>query len=338
MPSPRTDRAARLPLPPNLTTLGPDAITWRFRVSAFLLVLVLGAGTLVIVRTPVGAAGVRESRFVRVPPLAADPAARIARGPRVLIPTVVAPSAVVVDATTGRVLFAKRPDLPLPVASLAKIMTALLVLERADLAATVRVSRGAAFAEPVVMGLRPGERITVRALLYGLLLRSGNDAAVALAEHVSGSVRVFLDLMNGRARSLGLRHTWFASPNGLDDRGFATARDLATLTRAALANGTFARIVDTDRFVLREGPGRPRVLWNINLFRGQYVGAFGVKTGFTTRAGDCLAAAAHRGGRILVAVVLGDSPASHWQDAFGDAARLLDYGFESGGKRPGHSV
>jgi len=244
---------------------------------------------------------------------------------------VTAPSAILVDLDEGRVLFSKRSDHPIPIASLVKVMTALLVLKHATLSETVTVSPRAAFTPPVDMGLRPGQRISVGALLYGLLLRSGNDAAVALAEHISGSVPAFLELMNREGRSLGLHHTWFASPNGLNDRGYSTARDLAKLTRVALSIPTFARIVDTDRFVLREGTGRARVLWNINLFRGQYFGAMGVKTGFTTRAGQCLIAAARRAGRTLIAVVLGESAATHWQDAFGDAARLLDYGFESRG-------
>jgi D-alanyl-D-alanine carboxypeptidase (penicillin-binding protein 5/6) len=307
---------------------------------ALILLLLMAAGSLVIVRSPVGATGGARPKFHPLAAEAMDPPVDLPRGPRVVIPTVIAPSAIVVDETTGRVLFAKRPDLPLPIASLAKVMTALLVLERSDLGETVTVSKRAAFTQPVVMGLRPGERITVRELMFGLLLRSGNDAAVALAEHVSGSVPAFLSLMNRRAIALGLRRTWFASPNGLDDRGFSTARDLATLTRVALANATFARMVDTDRFFLRDGRGPARVLWNINLFRGQYFGAVGVKTGFTSRAGDCLAAAARRGGRTLVAIVLGDSAATHWQDAFGDAARLLDFGFlsESGALRSSHSV
>lgn len=329
---PRTDRAPVLRLPAALNALGAPSATRAVGSWAVLLVLPLLAGTLTIVRTPVDARGARAPlpRRIASRPQALDPAVPRPAA-RALFPAVVAPSAIVVSVEEGRVLFTKRADRPLPIASLAKIMTALLVLKHADLSDTVTVSRRAAFAQPVDMGLRPGERISVRALLYGLLLRSGNDAAVALAEHVSGTVAVFLDLMNREGRSLGLAHSWFASPNGLNDRGFSTARDLATLTRVALADPTFGRIVDTDRFVLRDGRGRPRVLWNINLFRGQYQGAVGVKTGFTTRAGECLVAAARRGGRTLVAVVLGDSPATHWQDAFGDAGRLLDYGFESGG-------
>lgn len=337
MPSPHATDGLRLRLPVTANSSpGPAFAARGSGVVSVVLALVLAAGTIAIARTPVDAIAAAQMRRSGIPSGAGrgDLSVPRSRGRSAPSPEVIAPAAIVIDAGTGRVIFAKRPDRPLPIASLAKIMTALVVLEQSDLAETVAVSRRAAFTEPVAMGLFPRERISVRALLYGLLLRSGNDAAVALAEHVSGSVPAFLDLMNQRALTLGLRHTWFASPNGLDDRGYGTARDLAKLTQVAIANATFARIVDTDWYLLRDGRGRPRVLWNINLFRGQYVGAIGVKTGFTSRAGDCLVAAAERGGRTLVAVVLGDSPATHWQDAFGDASRLLDFGFESGKSSP----
>jgi serine-type D-Ala-D-Ala carboxypeptidase (penicillin-binding protein 5/6) len=317
--------------------------TWPRARRAVALVVVLAAGTVIVPGTFVVAGEGRPSPTSSPSvslPLAVPLQTTTSRqtpstlptprpNPSVLSPFVAAPSAILVELDGGRVLFSKRPYHSMPIASLVKVMTALIVLKHATMAETVTVSSRAAFTPPVDMGLHPGQRISVEALLYGLLLRSGNDAAVALGEHISGSVPAFLELMNREGRSLGLRHTWFASPNGLDDRGFSTAKDLATLTRVALSIPTFARIVNTDRFVLRERAGRVRVLWNINLFRGQYFGAMGVKTGFTTRAGQCLIAAARRGGRTLIAVVLGESAATHWQDAFGDAARLLDYGFES---------
>jgi D-alanyl-D-alanine carboxypeptidase (penicillin-binding protein 5/6) len=239
-----------------------------------------------------------------------------------------AAQAILIDVPTGRVLFARRPDDPRPIASLTKIMTAMLVLERADLDAVVRVTRQAAAAPPSVMGLRAGERITVRNLLYGLMLRSGNDAAIALAQHVSGSVPAFLALMNTRARELGLEHTSFASPNGLDDRGYSTARDLARLTRAAMADPRFVRLVDTGTYRMSAPAPRHRILHNINLFVGQYAGAIGVKTGYTSAAGDCLVAAAQRGGRVLIAVVLGEPTNTHWIVPFRDASTLLDAGFD----------
>jgi len=247
------------------------------------------------------------------------------------MPVVRAPSAILVDLDTGRVLFAKDPTRRLPIASLTKIMTGLLVVQREhDLSATVVVSRRAARTAPTDIGLVPGERTTVRALLYGLLLWSGNDAAVALAEHVGGSVPRFLHLMNARAGKLGLADTHFASTNGLNDHGFSTAADLAALTRAALRNATFAKVVATARRSIA-GPKVQAVhrLHNRNAMLTTYRGSIGVKTGYTSAAGDCVVEAARRDGRTLIAVVLGDPPATHWRDAYGDARRLLDYGFAS---------
>ncbi|GIU99736.1 MAG: hypothetical protein KatS3mg014_1352 [Actinomycetota bacterium] len=170
-----------------------------------------------------------------------------------------------------------------------------------------------------------GERIRVGDLLYALLLQSANDAAVALAEHVAGSVDAFVRRMNARVHRLGARDTWFASPNGLDDRGYSTARDLLRITRAAYRLPGFASIVATR---VREIPApegmAPRIVQNRNVLLWLYPGAVGVKTGYTARAGYCVVAVAERGGLRLVAVVLG-APA----DAFSDAATLLDYGFHA---------
>jgi len=243
-------------------------------------------------------------------------------------PHVRAPSAILVDLTTGRVLFAKHPDQRRPVASLTKMMTALLVLEHADLAEVVTVSRKAAATDPIVLGLQPGERITVKSLVWGLLLWSGNDAAVALAEHVSGSVTGFLHLMNARAWELGLRDTFFASPNGLDDHGYSTARDLAILARVALRDRFFAAVVRSRFHRIPGPPGQIHRLWNLNEMLVRYPGSIGVKTGYTRGAGNCLVAAAARGGGTLIAVVLGDPPGTHWRFAYGDAGALLDYGFD----------
>jgi D-alanyl-D-alanine carboxypeptidase len=247
------------------------------------------------------------------------------------IPVVRAPSAILVDLATDRVLFAKDPRRRLPIASLTKIMTGLLVVERErDLSATVVVSLRAARTDPIDIGLVPNERTTVRALLYGLLLWSGNDAAVALAEHVGGSVPGFLHLMNAKAKKLGLADTYFASTNGLNDHGFSTAADLAALTRAALREATFAQVVATARRTI-VGPKAQAVhrLHNLNAMLTTYPGSIGVKTGYTSAAGNCVVEAARRDGRTLIAVVLGDSPSTHWRDAYGDARTLLDYGFAS---------
>src|SRR5205814_2290594 len=162
-------------------------------------------------------------------------------------PHVRARGAILVDLATDRVLFAKHAGQRRPIASLAKIMTALLVLQRSSLSDVVRVGKAATKTEPINVGLAKGERITVRNLTYGLLLWSGNDTAVALAQHVSGPVRACVSTRNAKAVALGPAHTRFRSPNGLDDRGYSTAADVAELTRDALADPLFATFVATRR-------------------------------------------------------------------------------------------
>jgi len=243
-------------------------------------------------------------------------------------PRVSAPSAVLADLDTGQVLFEQGGRIRRPIASLTKIMTALLVLERARLGDEVVVSELPASPDGNLglseLGLEPGERISVGDLLYALLLQSANDAALALAEHVAGSVDRFVRLMNLRARRLGMRGTAFRSPSGLDDRGTSTALDLVRLTRAAYRDPRFARIV-AQRFHEIPAPGGGiRRIQNRNVLLWLYPGAVGVKTGYTGAAGYCVVAVAERDGLRLVAVVLGAStPAS----AFSDAAALLDHGF-----------
>lgn len=242
-------------------------------------------------------------------------------------PEISAPSAILADLDSGQVLYEKAADEPRPVASLTKIATALLVMERTRPQDLVTVSAQAAgdgrTAGISELGLIPGERITVGSLLYALLLQSANDAAVALAEHVSGSVDAFVRAMNARVHRLGATRTRFASPNGLDDSGFSTARDLLLITRAAYRQPGFASIVATRFREIPAPEGLPaRTIQNRNVLLWLYPGAVGVKTGFTSRAGYCVVAVAERGGVRLAAIVLG-APA----DAFSDAAALLDHGF-----------
>jgi serine-type D-Ala-D-Ala carboxypeptidase (penicillin-binding protein 5/6) len=246
--------------------------------------------------------------------------------PSAATPQIAAGSAVLADLDTGQVLFASDADVERPIASLTKLMTAVLVLRRADPADVVTVSERASTAVGGIgiseLGLRTGERIGVRQLLYALLLQSANDAAVALAEHVSGSVEAFVKAMNAQAGRLGMRHTRFYSPNGLDDRGYSTALDLARLTRAAYGEPLFQRI-DTTKFHRIPAPEGPaRRIQNRNVLLWLYRGAIGGKTGFTSAAGFCVVAAARREGIRLVAVVLG-APG----EPFSDAAELLNYGF-----------
>jgi D-alanyl-D-alanine carboxypeptidase (penicillin-binding protein 5/6) len=243
-------------------------------------------------------------------------------------PRIGALSAVLADLDDGQVMFAKAPEIRRPIASLTKVMTALIVLDRLALDEVVVVSPDAVFEDDdfgasSTLGLRAGERRTVRELLDALMLQSANDAAVALAIEVSGSEQRFVELMNDRANSLGMRDTVFFSPNGLDDRGRSTARDLLALTRAAASQPGFSRIVGSRFRTIPSPSGPPRRVQNRNALLWLYPGATGVKTGYTAGAGFCLIATAERDGRRLVAIVLGDR-----DEPFSDAAALLDHGFE----------
>jgi D-alanyl-D-alanine carboxypeptidase (penicillin-binding protein 5/6) len=248
-------------------------------------------------------------------------------------PTVSAGSVLLEDLDTGQVLFSRDADRERPIASLTKLMTAVVVLHRADPADVVTVSPRASTGVGGIgiseLGLQTGERISVEQLLYALLLQSANDAAVALAEHVSGTVETFVRAMNAEARRLGMGHTRFYSPNGLDDRGYSTALDLARLMRAADALPLFRRI-DATRFQEIPSPsGRPREIQNRNVLLWLYKGATGGKTGYTAAAGFCVVATAEREGIRLVAVVLGSGG-----EPFSDAATMLNYGFAAFDRRP----
>jgi D-alanyl-D-alanine carboxypeptidase (penicillin-binding protein 5/6) len=249
------------------------------------------------------------------------------------IPRVHAASALLVDLGSGQVLFREAPGASRPVASLTKVMTALLVLEDEGgrLDRTVRVHPDAVFGRgdygaSSTLGLRSGERVSVRGLLAGLLLGSANDAAEALAIEVSGSVAAFVDAMNARARSLGMTRTHFASPHGLDDRGRSSAADLLVLLRAAREHAVFRKLVASRFAVIRSDPGPPRRIQNRNVLLWLYPGASGVKTGTTTGAGWCLVATARRGARELAVVILGGR-----DEVFSDAAALLNHGFAAYG-------
>jgi D-alanyl-D-alanine carboxypeptidase (penicillin-binding protein 5/6) len=239
-------------------------------------------------------------------------------------PKIDAGSVALVDIDSGQVLFQRRAGKRRPIASTTKIMTALLVLEESRPKDIVTASGNAALQEGSILGLRQDEEITVRNLVSALLLQSANDAAVALAEHVAGSVSEFVDRMNARARELGALDTQFESPNGLDDRGYSTARDLAMMTVEAYRNETFAEVVSRLAVRIPSPDGEPRHIQNRNALLWLYPDAIGVKTGFTSAAGFCLVGAAERDGLRLAAIVLG-AP----DEAFSDAAALLSFGFET---------
>lgn len=226
-----------------------------------------------------------------------------------------AASALLVDLDAGQTLYARLPDEPRPPASTAKLMTALLTLQQATLDDPVTVSAAAAGTEGSRMGLVAGETLTVRDLLYGLLVASGNDAAVALAEHIAGSEADFVAVMNSTAAALGLSATHFANPHGLDAAGMtSSANDLLTVARAALAYPAFVEIVATKDISVAG-----HALTNTNELLGVYPGADGIKTGTTDEAGQCLVASVSRDGHRLVAVILSS------QDRYADARALFEF-------------
>jgi len=240
-----------------------------------------------------------------------------------------AAAAILMDGETGDVLFERNPDERLPPASITKILTALVILERGQPTDTVLVSPEAARVGGHRLGLRPGQRVLLEDLLAAILIRSANDAAWAAAEHVGQGLPGFVTLMNAKAEALGMRHSQFVNPHGLDEPDhFTTARDLALLTRAALDHPDFARLVRTREATVRIwNPGRrslisrTRVVVNHNRLLGRLEGADGVKTGYTDAAGRCLVASASRGGQRMIAVLLNDP--QRWTDA----TTLLEFGF-----------
>ncbi len=240
-------------------------------------------------------------------------------------PSVAAAAAILEDQDTGQILYQKAADERRPIASLTKVMTALVVMEREpDLSSLATVSEAAAGQIGAGLGLVPGERVDVRTLLYGLLLESANDAAVSLAEHVAGNEEAFAELMNRRATSLGLSNTHFGGATGLDNAGYSTARELAALYRKAYAWSVFADIVGASDVAATTASGRDLQIRTRNELLLTYPGTTGGKTGFTTPSGHCLIASAERSGRRLVTVLLGEPV-----PAFEDGAALLDHGFDS---------
>ena len=221
--------------------------------------------------------------------------------------TVGAKAAVVMEAQSGTLLFAQEAHRQLPMASTTKIMTALLTLEQEGLDEEFTVDSGAIQVEGSSMGLQEGDRVTLRALAGGMLSASGNDAAGAAAVRIAGSAEAFADLMNRRARELGMGNTHFVTPSGLDAEGHhSTAYDMALLGRAALQNPEFAQMAGAKRVTLTYGnPPYQRSLLNHNRLLSLYPGTIGIKTGFTKTAGRCLVSAARRDGVTLIVVTLG---------------------------------
>ncbi len=245
-------------------------------------------------------------------------------------------SAIVMEASTGDVVFEKDADTRRPMASTTKIMTALVAIESGELSREITVSKEAEGVEGSSIYLKSGDKITLESLVWALMLESANDAAAAIAIGVAGSVEAFADMMNQKAAELGLTDTHFTNPHGLsDDAHYTTARELGKLTAAALENDTFRKIVSTDSHIIEYGES-VRNLHNHNKMLRMYDGTIGVKTGFTKASGRCLVSAAERGGMTLIAVTL-NAP-----DDWTDHAAMLDLGFSKLEKMtlimPGESV
>lgn len=292
---------------------------------AMLLLTLLPPAAPVTAAAPGNAAGWQSPSLLPAPTM--HPAAG-AFAPPVLeagpAPRLSAESALLMDWETGEVLFAKQPFARRAPASTTKILTALLALERGDPKAAVAVSLRAAGTPGSSMHIRAGERYTLHDLLQGLLLRSGNDAAVAIAEHLAGSVDAFAAWMNARSRAVGAGQSHWVNPHGLDHpQHYTTAYDLALITRQAMAHPVFAAMVSQRaRELSFELLGRQGLLTNTNRLLWTFEGADGVKTGTTSAAGACLVASATRTGQRLIAVVL------HSRNRWADAAALLAHGYE----------
>ncbi len=261
---------------------------------------------------------------VEVPVLPVPEEAKAYIPPGDALPNVTARSAVVMEASTGHILYQRAMDRPGFPASTTKMMTLLVALERGNPEDIVTVSAEAADTEGSTVWLEAGERIRLRDLLYGLMLVSGNDAAVAIAEHIAGSTGAFARLMTEKARAIGAADTFFTNPSGLPDaRHITTAHDLARIAAYGFQQPVFGDIVRTrERRISNGKPPFFRDLESENMLLWIYDGANGVKTGYTDEAGRCLVSAAKRDGCQLIAVVL-DS-VYMWNDSIA----LLDYGFQ----------
>lgn len=244
-------------------------------------------------------------------------------------------SAVLMDADTGRILFEKNGRDPLPMASTTKIMTLLVTLENADLEGEVTVSAYAASMPDVQLNIREGERYRLRDLCYSLMLESHNDSAVAIAEHVGGSVEGFASMMNQKARDLGCYDTLFITPNGLDAENeygmhSTTAADLARIMRRCMENEEFLSITREPSWSFGDLDGtRSFTVNNKNAFLNMMEGALTGKTGFTNGAGYCYVGALERNGKRLIAVVLACGWPNHRTWKWSDTQKLMNYGIEN---------
>lgn len=243
-------------------------------------------------------------------------------------------SAVLMDADTGRILFGKNDNEVMPMASTTKIMTLLVTLEHADLDEIVEVSARAASMPDVQLHIREGERYRLQDLCYSLMLESHNDSAVAIAEHVGGTVEGFAAMMNQKAKHLGCYHTYFITPNGLDaedehGKHSTTARDLARIMRCCIKNETFLSITREPSWMFTDMDGnRSFTVQNKNAFLQMMEGTLTGKTGFTNEAGYCYVGALERGEKRLITVVLACGWPNHKTWKWVDTKALMNYGLE----------
>ena len=235
-------------------------------------------------------------------------------------------SCIVYDRNSHMILYGKNETKQVKMASTTKIMTSLIIIENCNLSETIEVSQKAAGTGGSRLGLKTGDKITIKDLLYGLMLCSGNDAAVALAEYAGGDISGFTELMNNKAKELGLANTHYESPHGLDSDGhYTTAYELALLSDYALKNETFSKIVGTKNYTVTIN-GYPKNLSNTNELLGYLDGVYGVKTGFTNGANRCLVTACKRNDMDIICVVLGSDTKKYRTQ---DSIKLIEYAFNN---------
>lgn len=242
-----------------------------------------------------------------------------------------ASGACLMDTSTGRILYGKEENTSLPMASTTKIMTCLLALENGNPAGEVTFSKRAASMPKVRLGASAGSTFRLEDLLYSLMLESHNDTAVAIAEHVGGSVEGFAALMNAKAAEIGMTQTNFVTPNGLDADGHgSTPADMCRLAAYACRNEAFLNIVQTpSRTITTVNGGRSYSLSNKDAFLTSYEGALGIKTGFTGKAGYCFVGAARKGERTFVSCVLASGWPPNKSYKWADTKALMNFGFET---------
>ena len=237
-------------------------------------------------------------------------------------PGISAQSAILIDAESGRVLLEYNPHIKLPMASTTKIMTTLIALENGELTDKIKIKRDDIGIEGSSIYLCEGESISLEDLLYGLMLRSGNDSAVAISNHLGGNLEAFVNMMNKKAKDIGANNTNFMNPHGLPhDNHYSTAYDLALITREAMKTEEFKTISRTKMWKAERD--KNNIFYNKNKTLWEYEGGDGVKIGYTKRAGRCLVSSATRNDTQLIAVVLNDR---NW---FNDCYTLMDYGFKN---------